>query len=94
MKLRKVPFQKARLMLFGFKQAYMAGRYKDSDPVRAAAYIRLAKLSSEAIDAVNSNRQEFFISKLNEFNSRPESDLERMLNGTHEDVPEWLRKNR
>lgn len=92
---RYVPFQKLRIFMWSLKMAGAAGANTESNPQLSAAYRELVELGKQALRACSEGRQDAFIAKLDALAIMNRQDeLERMLAGTHEDVPEWLRKDR
>lgn len=95
---QRVPFQKWRIFWFAITHAHKASRAKASgDMLRYEAHASLAHLGRAALHAANYGTEETFLRALDEANALfgdVDKDLDSMLDGTHEDVPEWLRKDR
>ncbi|SRR6056297_523832 len=95
---QRVPFQKWRIFWFALSHAYKAGQAKQSgDMLLYEAHAILAQLGRVALRAANNGTEETFLKALDDaeaFFEDVDKDLEAMLDGTHEDVPEWLRKDR
>ena len=93
--MKKVPFQKWRIFWFGLRMVVRASRLKDTNPELALAYSGLAELSQAALVAIREGRQEQFLRTLDLLDQMlPGNSLDEMLNGTSQDIPEWLRKPR
>lgn len=94
-KPQRVFFQRCRLFLFGMSNVWKSGRAKSY--AERDVYTQLAKLASECLRACNEGKQAIMLEKLDTLGGQSlekyaQSELERMLAGTHEDVPEWLKK--
>lgn len=95
---QKVRFQRWRIFLFAMKHAWLAGRAKARNQNHLfEAHESLAKLGSFAFQAAKAGQHQRFLHALDvvdEAANMTDNELEQMLNGTHKDVPEWLRKDR
>ena len=94
-KRKYVFMQRWRLFYFGIVEAWRSGASNTEE--EKAAHKELAQLSAECLRACREGKQDLMIQKLDVLAGRTldeyaGNELERMLNGTHEDVPEWLRK--
>jgi len=95
-----VPFQRWKIFWWTMKMAIASGHNREDNPELARVYYELAEMGNQALKACEEGQQDAFIEKIESLNGQSvmkqfsNDDLERMLDGTHEDVPEWLRKDR
>lgn len=97
--MNNVPFQKLRITWFGLKYAFLSGLIRDKNPVLGEIYRGHAMLAESALKAIRLGRQEKFLEELDRMMDRNldeyiDKELKLMQEGRHEDVPEWLRKDR
>ena len=93
MSYRKIPFQTWRIAWLSIKFAYRGGGAQTTQ--EKEAYKGLVKLCEEALKAINAGADvaDRFVLKLDQLIADNErAELKSMLDGTHPDVPEWLRK--
>jgi len=95
---RYVPFQRWRIFWWAMKMAAASGANKESNPAASQAYRELSELGKDALVACRTGQQDVMIARLDALAGRTlveyaNDELERMLAGTHEDVPEWLKKD-
>jgi hypothetical protein len=92
--IRKVRFQGWRLFFFGMKCAVKGAVVKNKDV--AEAYVDLANLAADCMKActAGTRAKAIMIRKLDVLlETTPQKDeLQAMLDGTHKNVPDWLRK--
>ena len=91
--LRKVPFQQLRLYYCGVK--FASGKNNAKNQAELNAYSDLLALCAECLVAVREGpaAQAAMLTKIETLQNPKGIDaLEAMLNGTHPDTPEWLRK--
>lgn len=85
--------RKIRILMFYLKYAKEAERTKDAK--EKAAYQHLADLAVEATACLREGPKyvEIFMQKLDQLiEDGNRNELDNILNGIHNDVPEWLRK--
>lgn len=94
---QRVPFQRWRIFLFAMKHAWLAGQAKSRNQLKVfEAHKSLAELGNIAMQAARTGQHNHFLRALDtvKFSRMDDDELEKMLSGTHKDVPEWLRKDR
>ncbi|GEM_PF-4165765 len=86
-------FQRWRIFLFGMKAAAKTGFAKSE--AERKAYKEIATLAANCLQACNERQQAKMIAQIDTLLQPkvPEkSMLDALIDGTHEDLPEWLRK--
>ena len=102
-----VMFRKWRLFWFGAVHAAEANKAeKAGQAALADAHYTLAAMAQECLKAENAGQGEAKLAQLEELCALRDTKqtlesilggddaLKRMLDGTHEDVPDWLRKDK
>lgn len=101
-----VMFRKWRLFWFGAHHAYKAGHAEHNGQHNLAdAHKTLAAMAKECLTAENNGQGEMKLRQLEELcalsdtksvlnDILEDSDFKAMLDGTHDNVPEWLRKDK
>jgi len=87
-------FVRTKLFMFMCKHAWKSGMNKDVNSELHRVHKVLSDLAMECLKALDEDKGDQMLAKLEVLRllHGDDNELEAMLNGTHPDVPDWLRK--